>query len=123
MTYRTLDANNDYTFGQGPGQGFLTSTQAVAQAIRTRLLLFYGEWFLNVTDGFPLWQKILGKRPANKSVIDSLIQARILGTPNVLILSSFSSTLNSASRTYQFSCKAITAFSATVNVTNMGGAT
>lgn len=118
MTYRALSPSGDYTFGCGPGQGFLTGAAAVAQAIKTRLMLFYGEWFLSITDGLPLWQQILGTSGSNKKIVDNLFQTRILGTANVTGISSFSSSFNSSSRTYQFTCTVTTAFSTTVTVSN-----
>ncbi len=38
MIYRRIDANGDYTFGQGKFN-FVSGTEAVAQAIKTNLLL------------------------------------------------------------------------------------
>lgn len=118
MTYRALDSNGDYTFGQGSSQGFLTGTEAVAQAIKTRLFLFYGEWFLDTSDGLQMWQKILGTSGTNKKIVDNILQERILRTTNVSSISSFSSTWDASNRTYTFTCTVITAFSTTVTVSN-----
>ena len=59
MIYRRLDADYDYTFGQGK-QDFVSGVDAVAQAIYTRLFLLFGEWWEDQKDGLPLWQSIIG---------------------------------------------------------------
>ena len=86
MIYRALDQNGDYQIGV-----FLSnSPQTVAQAVQTRLTLWLGEWFLDVTDGTPWMQDITGKN----TNYDFEIQARILGTPGVTDLASYSSTVD-----------------------------
>lgn len=118
MTYRALDVTGDFTFGAGPQQGFLNGTEAVAQAVKTRLLLLYGDWFLDLTDGLQLWQKILGTSGANKKIVDTLIQERILNTLNVDSIISFTAQLQPATRQYTFSCQILTAFTTTIVITN-----
>lgn len=87
MIYRQLDANGDYQVGQ-----FLAnSPETVAQAVRTRLLLWRGEWFLDVTDGTPWLQGILG----HNTNYDLEIQERILDTPGVTEIVSYSSSVDS----------------------------
>ena len=61
MRYRALSPTGDFSFGKG-GQDYLTGTEAIAQAIRTRLLLLLGEWWEDQEDGLPLFQRILGSR-------------------------------------------------------------
>jgi hypothetical protein len=115
ITYRKLDSNGDYIFGQ-PSIEFLTDTEAVAQAIKTRLLLLYGEWWESTTDGTPFWQQILGSSGANKSVVDGILQERILGTIGVSSISSFSSIF--ASRQYTFKAIVITDYNTIVTVSS-----
>ncbi len=53
MRYRREDENGDYSFGQGDAT-FLTDTpEAVAQAVKTRLALWRGQWFLDTEEGTP----------------------------------------------------------------------
>lgn len=40
----------------------VNSPEAVAQAIKTRFLLWYGQWFLDTTEGTPWIQSVLGKQ-------------------------------------------------------------
>lgn len=43
MRYRREDDDGDYTFGQGDDTWLVNSPEAVAQAIKTRFLLWYGQ--------------------------------------------------------------------------------
>ena len=102
MRYRRL-IDNDYSFGRGR-QDFLTDIEAVAQAIKTRLLLLYAEWWEDLEDGLPLWQKIIGVpgNAENIAAIDIVIRSRIEGTAHVQqVLSYYSAYEN---RTYTFHC-------------------
>src|SRR5579863_5743440 len=92
MRYRTLSPTGDYVFGSGMGEFLVDSPQAVAQAIATRLLLSQGEWFLDVTEGTPWATQVLGT--GTQGLYDAAIQARILGTPNVQSILSYSSNLD-----------------------------
>ncbi len=85
MNYRALDSNGDYQIGV-----FLSNSPAtVGQAVTTRLLLWKGEWFLDVTDGTPWLQDITG----NNTNYDFEIQSRILDTPGVTDIVSYASSV------------------------------
>ena len=111
MLYRRLDSSWDYTFGQGKSC-YINGREACAQAIKSRLLLFKGEWWENILEGLPLWQSILGVMGAGnrKDVVDKIIQDRIAGTPHVISVLNISSSYSASSRTYKFSCKVNTDF-------------
>ena len=70
----------------------MNSPDAVGQAIRTRLNLFTAEWFANTRDGTPWRTDVLGKVPAG--VYDAVLKARILGTPGVQQITSYTSSLD-----------------------------
>lgn len=90
MRYRALSPTGDYVFG--PGSHFLAnSPETVAQAIKTRLNLFTGEWFLDTREGLDKSQ-ILGNNTA--ATRDSEIQQRILATEGVKGLLSYSSSVD-----------------------------
>ena len=93
IKYRSLDVNGDYVFGKN-AQSYLSGTLAVAQAIQTRLKLLQGEWWEDTSDGFPLFQNILGQpgTPENLAAIDLLIKDRISETQDVTSIASFTST-------------------------------
>src|SRR5271169_1256089 len=97
MQYRPLSATNDYTIGL---QFYDDTPQCVAQAILTRLKLWRGEWFLDVTDGTPYLQKILGRQQTSP---DIYIKNRILQTPNVTTITNYSGTFVPKSRAYAVS--------------------
>lgn len=92
MKYRALDSNGDYRFGKSI-QDFLTDVEAVAQAIKTNLLLLQGEWWEDTSAGLPLFQNILGQSgtPDHLNAADLLIKERILSTKGVAEIQSFQS--------------------------------
>lgn len=94
MRYRKLDAAGDYTFGTG-GDFWSNSPQAVAQAILTRLRLWKGEWFLDQTEGTD-YENVLGVSSGHNP--DAVIKQRILTTPNVTSIETFSSDYDGESR-------------------------
>lgn len=104
MRYRQLDVNGDYLFGTGPN-GFLDRTDAVAQAILTRLLLFLEEWWEDQSEGLPYFQSIAGAYLSKGvQVIDRIVSERIQGTTDVTSIEAFTSTFNESTRQYSFSC-------------------
>jgi hypothetical protein len=86
MRVRPLSPTGDYTIGQ---PWLVNSPQAVAQVIRSRLKLFREEWFLDITDGTPWFTDVLGER--YKTSPDAAIKSRILGTPGVSSIVTYSS--------------------------------
>lgn len=62
MRYRREDADGDYTFGSGDDTWLINSPEAVAQAVKTRFELWYGQWFLDTTEGTPWSQSVLGRQ-------------------------------------------------------------
>lgn len=92
MRNRMMDANYDMVFGHGPLDFFVDNNQAVAQAIRTTLLLFQGEWFLDTTVGVPWLTEVVGINTA--ATYDVVIKSAILGVPGVSEIATYSSSLN-----------------------------
>ena len=89
MRYRALDANGDYSFGQGAANFLVNSPAAVAQLVQTRLLLFLGEFFLDTSDGTPYYTQILGT--GTQQTYDLAVQDRILSTQGVIGIASYQS--------------------------------
>jgi hypothetical protein len=96
MRYRKLDANGDAVFGHQQNDFYRDQPEAVAQAVQTRLALFTGEWFLDITDGTPWTTQVLGKY--TKDQYDAVIRDRILGTQGVTQIDSYSSAVNTTTR-------------------------
>lgn len=96
MRYRQLDAEGDYKFGHA-NEFLVDSPECVAQAIKTRLLLKTGEWFLDTTEGTPYATQILGY--GTQGSRDQAIKERIIDTPGVLELLEYSSAVNNRAMT------------------------
>ncbi|MDE1905305.1 MAG: hypothetical protein KGH75_02485 [Rhodospirillales bacterium] len=96
MRYRKLDANGDYSFGHSQANFYANQVEAVAQAVSTRLKLWAGEWFTDTSDGTPWRTEVLGKYTA--ATYDTVLKARILGTPGVTQLNSYSSSIDPNAR-------------------------
>lgn len=88
MISRALNANNDIFVENG---SFRTVTDGaeVLQHVRSRLLFYRGEWFLNLSSGVPYFESIFVK-PANLANVESILKSTILNTPGVEKLIAFS---------------------------------
>jgi len=120
MRLRKEDEFKDYQFGHGSADYWHDSVEGVAQNIETRMMLFRGEWFLDVQEGTP-W----GGFPLNEQVIaqgqilgahtqltrDVAIQQRVLGTGGVSGISDYFSYFDPVTR----------GFSATMTVETIYG--
>jgi hypothetical protein len=116
MRVRALDANGDMTFGQGQSNFLINSPQAVAQCVQTRLGLFTGEWFLDITDGTPWDTEVLGKY--TQGLYDSVLQSRILGTTGVsnIVTGSYTSVRNGPARTLSVAAQIDTIYDGAASV-------
>jgi hypothetical protein len=92
IRYRRLDENGDYVFGRGSTQFYVDQTEAVAQAVDTRLALWVGQWFLNLSEGMPWRQSVVGRQ--RKAVADAAIRDRIARTLGVLGITDYDSHLD-----------------------------
>lgn len=82
------------------GIALTSGIDAIRQDIELRLSLLLGEWFLNATLGFPLFERVLVKSP-NLSAIRDLFSAKIAEVPGVLAVLSL--TLNRIAATRKLS--------------------
>ena len=108
MIYRKLDPDGDYTMGRGSATT-LSGSDAVAQAIKTRLFLWQEEWWEDREAGLPMMQRILGFRNTQQAA-DILIRDRILETTDVVDMISFESTYNGSTRAYECNAEVVTAY-------------
>jgi len=116
---RRLDANWDPTYGDGQND-YIFDLDAVVQIVRSRLGLWLAEWWENLDEGLPMFQKILGKQAKNKIVIDREIQKRIAETNYVTSIDDFESEYDSSIREYSCSVSITTAFGSTSLVLSGG---
>lgn len=103
MIARALDPNNWDLYLKGDRIAFIENNDEVAQHIRTRLLLFLEEWFLDVEAGTPWFQKIFIK-PADLLEIEVIIKDRILQTDHVKELTSFDLSFDNRTLSIDFGC-------------------
>lgn len=109
MIGRALDSNNDLIIENGSFKLVEEGAEAV-QHVRTRLLFYLEEWFLDTLAGMPYFQQIFTK-PANLANIESIFKTKILNTPEVLRLIEFSLTYEGgSSRSLSVSFSAETTF-------------
>lgn len=96
MRYRRETSDGDYSFGQGDNTFLTNSPDAVAQAVKTRLTLWRGQWFLDKEEGTPWRQSVLGKH--NNDAYGMTIKQRILNTPGVVEITEFNLLQTASSR-------------------------
>lgn len=89
MRYRALDADGDYTFGQGAQNFLVNSPACVGQAVLTRLKLMRGEWFLDQSVGMPYSTEVFVE--GGRLTADQAARAVILGTQGVSSIENYSS--------------------------------
>jgi hypothetical protein len=120
MIYRMLDSDGDYVFGRGK-HAYLEGIEAVAQAIKTRLLLLYSEWWEDREDGLPLWEQILSAPASEDSLtaVDLLFKERIENTTGVLSLLGYESSFDRERRKYTFTAAVETMYGELI-VSNTG---
>lgn len=111
MRYRAQDVNGDYVVGRGAADFFVNIPAAVAQAVKTRLLLEQGEWFLDVTEGTPYSTAILGE--GTRPLYDNAIRERILDTQGVTEIVDYFSKLDPVTRALTVTATISTIYGAT----------
>lgn len=84
MKYRRLTADGDYSFGSNE-LDYIDGNLAIAQAIKTKILLFYQEWWEDLGLGIPMFQSFLGQM--NPEVLSNslpmVVEERILEVQGV----------------------------------------
>jgi hypothetical protein len=88
MIGRALNSSNDLIIENGSLKLVSEGAETV-QHVRTRLLFYMEEWFLDLESGVPYFQEVFTK-PANLANIESIFKAKILNTPEVESLLEFS---------------------------------
>lgn len=94
-----LDANGDLAM--------VSDGEEVVQHVKQRLDFFQGDWFLDLSQGLPWYQEILGPRRFNtatsqQAYTESFLKAEILGTPGVTGLLTFAFTFDEVNRAARF---------------------
>lgn len=79
MIVRSVDGNNDWNFGKGRND-YKRNSSAVAQLIKTNLLMFLGECFFATNQGVD-WFNLLGAK--DQTALKLAINTTILNTTGV----------------------------------------
>jgi hypothetical protein len=95
LIIRNLDANHDWTFGQGQ-QNYLTGQSAIAENINTRLLSFINDCYFDLQTGVD-WFRLLGSHSTQQEITLSC-RAIILASYGVLRVNSINATFNDEQR-------------------------
>jgi hypothetical protein len=101
----------DVSYGRGFQSYAINTPGAVGLAALTRMEMWTGQWFNNLADGMAWQNGVLG--PRTSGTRDALVRARLLGTPNVNAIASFSSSFNTTTRIYSWSVSLQTAYGTT----------
>ena len=126
MRYRKLDQNSDMQFGHGSADFWHNQPEAVGQSIKTRLLLFTGEWFLDIREGTP-W----GGFPLNADVVrqgrilaehtqlsrDMALKERVVMTKGVIGISQYGSHFDPDTRAYSVNMRVDTIYGSSLEFT------
>ena len=80
---------------------------AIAQALRIRLLTFKGEWFLDRRIGVPYREQIFSNR-LKRTLVDTIWREAILASPGISSIQNFVSDFNPRTRVYSLVFSAIT---------------
>lgn len=119
MRYRKLSDTGDYVFGSGELDFYIDEPAAVAQLVETNLLLWLGEWYLDIEAGVPYLQGVLGKHSLESA--NSVIRQAILETQGVLNIESLDSSINQDTRLYTVTATINTIYGETsINISDYG---
>lgn len=88
MRVRKLDGDGDMRFGNQQSDFYRDNPEAVAQVILTRLRLWVGEWFIDVGDGTPYMEAMLGT--GKRTTVEPAIRQRIKESEGVTAVTEFS---------------------------------
>ena len=89
MTSLKLDGSWDLAIENNALVLLTDTTEETAQRLKTKFQFFLGEWDLDTTVGFPLWEKVFVKAP-HIPTLRATYREAILGDENVAALNSLS---------------------------------
>lgn len=101
-----LAADGDLDLSSGDLR-MTTGVEAIAQGIQVRLLAFRGEWFLDLDDGVPYFETILGQK-FNEAVARDTFRAAIAAAPGVIQVTALALSFDGPTRTLSLSFEALT---------------
>lgn len=108
MTTIQLDDDGDVVIDPQNGLVLIGGVPAVVQAVRYRLGLFLGEWFLNLDVGVP-WYDLIGGQFDELATRDA-VAAAINSTPGISQVTQLTVTYDNPNRTVTVTWAATTLF-------------
>ena len=94
MTVRLLDSAGDITTS---GTQFVGEVAEISQTIKTRLALYFGEYFRDINEGTRWFEDVLGKQPTLTSRAAEL-RRRIITTVGVEEITKFDADFDLSNR-------------------------
>lgn len=93
-----LDSNHDLYVGNRNGVAIAIGADEVVQGVKTRLLLFRGEWWLNTAAGTGWFETVFSGAGQDVRRVEREIKRQILASPGVDTLTAFSISYDRATR-------------------------
>ena len=109
MKYRRLDENGDYSFGAG-SHNYCSGDEAIAQAVKTKILLFYNEWWEDLGIGIPMFQSFIGQTNPEtiKVSMSNVIDQRIREISGIKSVKNVDVKIDRETRTMSFEIDIVT---------------
>lgn len=114
MIVRRLSPDHDMTFGNGLAD-YAERAEAVAQNVKTRLLLLQEEWFLDTRAGVPWLQKIMVK-PVRLLLANTIIKRTMLQTVGVTKIVKYSTSFDRETRRLTVAATLNTIYGETIDI-------
>lgn len=111
MRVSRLTKNNDWQFGRSH-DNYITKTNAIKQNIVTRLKSFANDWFLDLSANID-WLTLLGEKNTKDEIYREVTRV-ILGTENVVKITSINISEDRANRTAILAASVSTIFSTNI---------
>lgn len=114
MSVRSIDKNDDWTFGRGKAN-YIKNSAAISQSVKTRLRSFVNDWFLDIGAGIP-WLDLLGNLGTERRIIRA-VERSVLQTDGVVQVTSIEIIRRDANRGVTIEVNYIDVFEAETRLT------
>lgn len=110
MKNRKLTSTSDYSFGAGMND-YISGDEAIGQAVKTKILLFYGEWWEDISIGIPMFQSFIGQINSQtlKASLSDMLEKRILEVEGVQSVKNIDIEMDNQTRTMSVDVDILTA--------------
>jgi len=110
---RRITSSGDWTFGSGRA-GYANDSESVAQRVKTRLLSFEMDWFLDLEHGMPWFQ--MTEKPASLARIETEIKTCILETDGVARIIDYAQRFDPETRRLQIEAGVVDIYDNEINI-------